>query len=205
MHYNYESLESDDLGFTEKIYKEQSKVEKHLLVEDLRSFEAWCRSQSSSDSTLFFQFFSDAIVGAYARYTESKKRAWSPAGIFIAHVSAVLIPVLSGVLVYLFSDNNLLSTGSISLSIGIFLASLWLLMSIYQKLQGKRSYDETWVRHSICYNRLHLALSSFLTSPRTEEDYKLLVTDVFAILNQNLDQFAMNLSAHGMATRFNAD
>ena len=69
------------------------------------------------------------------------------------------------------------------------------------KLEQDRKYYETWVRHSLCNSRLSLALGKFVVSSRMEADFQELVDSTFAILEQNLDQFAVNTSPNGMAAR----
>lgn len=68
--------------------------------------------------------------------------------------------------------------------------------------EAKHKYDETWIRHTLCDARLRLALSKFAAQERpTNEDYNELVKSTFAILEQNLDQFAVNMCPKGMAFR----
>ena len=69
----------------------------------------------------------------------------------------------------------------------------------------KRNYYETWSRHSLCLNRLCLALNKFAVSDRLAADFNELQKDTFEILEQNLDQFAMNLSSKGLAVRAKKD
>lgn len=68
--------------------------------------------------------------------------------------------------------------------------------------EAKHKYDETWIRHTLCDARLRLALSKFAAQEHpTIEDYNELVKSTFAILEQNLDQFAVNMCPNGMAFR----
>lgn len=68
--------------------------------------------------------------------------------------------------------------------------------------EAKHKYDETWIRHTLCDARLRLALSKFAAQEHpTIEDYNELVKSTFAILEQNLDQFAVNMCPKGMAFR----
>ena len=68
--------------------------------------------------------------------------------------------------------------------------------------EAKHKYDETWIRHTLCDARLRLALAKFaIPEHPTNEDYKELVQSTFAILEQNLDQFAVNMCPKGMAFR----
>lgn len=68
--------------------------------------------------------------------------------------------------------------------------------------EAKHKYDETWIRHTLCDARLRLALAKFATPEHpTNEDYEELVQSTFAILEQNVDQFAVNMCPKGMAFR----
>ena len=69
----------------------------------------------------------------------------------------------------------------------------------------KRNYYETWSRHSLCLNRLCLALNKFAVSDQLAADFNELQKDTFEILEQNLDQFAMNVSSKGLAVRAKKD
>lgn len=69
----------------------------------------------------------------------------------------------------------------------------------------KRNYYETWSRHSLCLNRLSIALNKFAVSNRLAADFNELQKDTFEILEQNLDQFAMNVSSKGLAVRAKKD
>ena len=68
-------------------------------------------------------------------------------------------------------------------------------------IEEKRNYYETWVRHTLCHSRLTIALSKFVVSRRLRADYEELVNSTFAILDQNLDQFALNMNDNGLAER----
>lgn len=71
--------------------------------------------------------------------------------------------------------------------------------------EEKHNYYETWTRHSLCLNRLCLALNKFAVSDRLAADFNELQKDTFEILEQNLDQFAMNVSSKGLAVRAKKD
>lgn len=161
-------------------------------------------STTDEQRRLFYLFFREAIVSAKARYETSKKKAWSPIMNFFVDCCTALIPIVSGLLLFWFSKDNALTTGTVSLIVGILFAVAWFLMRRYQEAQKRRSYSETWVRHSVCYWRLHLALQRFVISKHTEDDYVRLVDDTFAILEQNYDQFVANLSTNGVAPRRNS-
>ena len=75
------------------------------------------------------------------------------------------------------------------------------LAACYNKWHNMKNDKETWVRHSGCYNRLNLILQKFAFSARDNAAYDLLVKETFAVLEQNLDQFVLNLSTNGLAER----
>jgi hypothetical protein len=75
------------------------------------------------------------------------------------------------------------------------------LLQMYLEWAKNKNDKETWVRHSTCYERLNLALSQFALSKQEESDFQRLMDTTFSILEQNLDQFALNLSSRGVAKR----
>lgn len=193
-----------DINDVDKVkigFKMQEKVEASTLMEDMDAFERWCTEKHIKSADTFFVFFQDAILSAYCRYVVVKKEAWSSKRNNIMLICSALLPVLSGAILQWISSQTSSSVGITGLLIGIALGIVWLVLYLYYESNKKRAYYETWVRHSICYARLHLALSTFLVSPRSDKEFETFVSSVFAILDQNLDQFALNLSAHGMASR----
>jgi len=177
----------------------QENVELCSLREDMQTLDEWCRSASLQNVECFFLFFQDAILGAYQRYRSSKKKAWSKNKFLAWGISTAVLSVLAALFVSLVTDaqKQLLSAVGITGFFAIGLA--WILSYLYSKWQDQCSYRETWTRHSACYSRLHLALSLFLSSARSDEDFSVFVKNTFTILEQNLDQFALNLSPKGIA------
>lgn len=181
---------------------EQGIKQKLTLETGLDTLNSY--STTDEQKILFYHFFREAIISAKERYEISKKKAWSPIKNFFVDCCTALIPIVSGLLLFWFSEDNALTTGTVSLIVGILFAVAWFLMRRYQEAQKRRSYSETWVRHSVCYGRLHLTLQRYVISKHTEDDYVRLVDDTFAILEQNYDQFAANLSTNGVAPRRNS-
>lgn len=177
--------------------------EKQTLLNDLADLDAWCQIDSNVATVRkgLYNYFEEAIIGAYCRYATAKKKAWSPFKNLCADFATSMIPIASGSLLYWFSKDTVWSVGTVGLNVGITLAVVWFLLECFQTAQKRRAYNETWVRHSACYGRLRIALSRFLISNREDGDYECFVEDVFSILEQNYDQFTANLSTHGMVPR----
>lgn len=194
-------------------FKKQGTIEFQELLENLGVLEAWCENNKTDEHTRFFTFFQDAILGAYYRYMRTKQKAWSWLRNVLNVALTVLIPAVSTVgmqalteyVLPLIAEESAVSvdehTMTSKLVIGGVIGLGWMIAYLYLKMSENRQYKETWVRHSVCYSRLHVALSAFAVSAKTEQDYEALVAATFAILNQNLDQFALNMSSHGMASR----
>lgn len=218
MHYNYRealqdglSLSSDNIEAVINSLKDENKIkcgfemqeeiELHTFVKDMDALESWCNTKGTERSTAFFLFFQDAVLGAYYRYMVVKGKAWSSKRNVIMLICFALLPALSSTVLQWISSQVSSSRSVMDSIIGIVLGIIWLGLYLYYEMNKKRAYDETWVRHSACYERLRLALSAFLTSPRNDKDFEMFVSAVFRILDQNLDQFELNLSAHGVASR----
>lgn len=194
---------------TDTDFQKMSLSEKEELIEwaslqkDLDIFHKWCNEAASAnlkkESACFSSFFEDALLGAYIRYYKSKKKAWSNGRMIGRFLCALIAPVLAaGILSVITAgiEIPLMPVGFLGAGIVVL---IWLSTSIYSEIQKKHAYDETWVRHSACYGRLRLALSVFLISSRTEKDFQTLVAKAFSVLEQNYDQFVLNLSQKGMA------
>ncbi len=170
------------------------------LWEDLVALKEWVTSTPLVQDERFFVFYQDAVLGAYDRFQSSKSKAWSKSRNLILLFCSAVLPVLAAFVLQLVSGGKdlLASTGVAGLSVVI---AVWLFSQIYSGWQEFNAYRETWVRHSACYGRLRLALSRFLLSPRSSEDYNAFVTGTFCILEQNYEQFVLNLSKKGAVAR----
>ena len=195
VHYKYEDLR-DKAKSTKQGFQESGKVEYSLLLESLDELNQVYKEDDLVERSFFIQYFQDAIVGAYYRYVETKKKAWSTKKRIFVAVCSALVPVLFAV-----CTKWVAGEGINSLVVGSLVSIFWLVGHVYLDLNKSREDKETWVRHSICFARLHQALSVFLASKRTEDDYQQLVANTFSILEQNLDQFALNLFKRGIASR----
>lgn len=175
--------------------------EKQTLLHDLAELKSWCQKDSSVTASLNdqYRFFEEAIIGAYCRYVTAKKKVWSPFKNLCAVIVTSLIPIISGLFLRWFSEDSIWSIGDIGFCAGIILAIVWFLLESFQTAQKRRAYSETWVRHSACYGRLRLALSRFLISNCENHDYKVFVDEVFSVLEQNYNQFTVNLCPNGVA------
>lgn len=219
MNYDYSNIEKDlcktksgkpfkeitDTDFQNMPLSEKEELmEWASLKEDLDSFHKWCNEAIGTEnlkkeSAHFSPFFGNALLGAYIRYYRSKKKAWSNKNMVIGFLCALIAPVLAaGILSVITAgiEIPLMPVGLLGAGIVVL---IWFGTSIYSEIQKKHAYDETWVRHSACYGRLRLALSAFLVSSRTEKDFQTLVAKTFSVLEQNYDQFVLNLSQKGMA------
>lgn len=180
----------------------------------------------------FFHYFQDSIIGAYYRYRTNKRKAWSMGKNWIGLICAAITPLLSPILIFwlteggglpivsfseLATGDNLSAdiAGTLADGIGTLLSTSNVLVcifiaacvgiKIYLDWDKAKNSKETWVRHSTCFGRLNLVLSRFILSERKERDYQELVRNTFAVLDQNLDQFTLNMSSSGLAERADVD
>lgn len=208
--------------------KDQEMVENLALLENLRVLEQWC---ATNDEQAFFQYFQDAVIGARSRVAYYKEKAWPTKGDnkqaesaskkFSLGMLADAIAVGAPVIVPLFAAalNNVeiveidmmqflaaVAVGAVfSVPVGIIKrknAKRDEAERVRRAEEAKHKYEETWVRHSLCDSRLRLALSKFATTQQpAKADFDWLVESTFEILEQNLDQFALNMCPNGMAPR----
>lgn len=194
--------------------KKQSIVEYTTMLEGLEKLDNWCKENKKTE---FFTYFQDALVGAYYSYSYTKQKNWSKkrdrialiCRACLAAIPVVVVPVVISVATKLFAGELALADNKTMLIIGGVLAAviamMGLVMYIYNEKYKKSDYHETWVRHSLRNSRLQLAMNEFLVSERSETDYEKLVNNTFAILEQNLDQFAVNMCPKGVASRAKND
>lgn len=158
----------------------------------------------------FLDFFVAAISNEYYHYTSSKKKAWSIVRNILCFLCITFFPAFTTVALSLITfilgfisgeQQEMPSVVCVLGGIAAFLAVI--LAGVYPKWLSLKSDRETWVRHSASYHRLRLAMNQFLISPRGQEDFCQLKRQTFAIMEQNLDQFVLNLSGKGMASRRN--
>ncbi len=196
----------DFLGIAAKIKKHRSAKEASereqdkqwcLLQEQLPELEQWC---GENGKTAFFGFFDTTIRAAYGRYRRSRKSAWSKLKHVMSWTFEAALPAISaGVVYYLSCYAEAPSERSVLFACAFALA--WLSVRAFLEWRKKKNAMETWVRHSACFQHLHNTLGVFLFSQRTQTDYKRFVEGVFAVLEQNIDQFTLNMSANGLAER----
>lgn len=180
----------------EIIKAQMESLDISLFANNMKEYKQWC---SQNDQQAFFNFFRDAAYGALYRYLVAKEKAWSWKSTIIPVICAGA-PAFLGSAVSLWnktSENSfLLPTAILSVVIAVVAFSY-----VYSELRTKRNYYETWVRHSACFYRLSLELSRFILSPKADVDFNTLKKKTFAILNQNLDQFTLNMSSNGLAEK----
>ncbi len=208
MHYDYKLLPSPadrsaaDGGVNSKVnidFPAQESVELYSLREDMQTLDEWCQSASLQNAACFFAFFQDAILGAYQRYQSSKRKAWSLRKFLILGICTAISPVLATIVLSWVTDAQEQLLPAVGIAGFCVIGLVWILSYVYSKWQDNCSYRETWVRHSVCYNRLHLALSHFLSSSRSANDFSVFIESTFSALEQNFDQFVLNLSPKGAA------
>lgn len=195
----YSGISISDKHFERTICKRFELDEKNKLLNDLKTLNTWCQNNKNDllNPNKLYTYFEDEFIGAYCRYVTAKKKAWSPLKNLCADLGTSLIPVTSGLCLFLFSKDTEWSVGTVGLVAGIILAVFWVLSLCFQAAQKRRAYRETWVRHSTCYGRLRLALCRFLASNQNNINFVEFADDVFSILEQNYNKFSMNLSNNG--------
>ena len=210
------------LALLEKELSKQGIVEYNTMLENLKTLDEWCLQ---NNETAFFTYFQDVVISTYCRYIHYKNRNWSAppqwsklnmkekckriADVLVGLVPAgttLGFPALTSILEYSQDGKmdyamHILVAAVVGIAVAIPVSLIRKKRSDQEMQEKKHKYDETWVRHSLCDSRLRLALSKFVTSSQTRGDYEALVKDTFAILEQNLDQFAVNLCPNGVASR----
>lgn len=259
MHYHYEDMDAasmkDDAVDMEAVAarikdtdQKQDAVEYTVMMDNLKMLDNWCKEHKKE---AFFEYFQDAMIGAYFRYRRAKAKAWPPKKekpsddtkeesgeekakpqkkwdinwkeLLFDAIPTIGIPTIFSIVTAAVSFvnsteldlNDYLQAFAVGAVVGIPLAIISTLKrvneqkqrreetkaNVERELEKKHNYYETWVRHTLCHSRLQIALSKFIVSERTDNDYNELVGGTFQILEQNLDQFAINTCPRGMAFR----
>ena len=208
--------------------KDQEMVENFAMLENLKVLEQWC---AANKEEAFFQYFQDAVIGARSRAVHYKEKVWAAKEDYkqaeaankkhwwekmvdiIAAGAPVIVPIFAAGLNYveivkidMMQFLAAVAVGAVfSVPVGIIKkrnANRDEAERARRAEEEKHKYDETWVRHSLCDSRLRLALSKFATIHQpAKDDFDRLVESTFEILEQNLDQFALNMCPNGMALR----
>ena len=168
---------------------------------NLATLKNWCTNgQTDNRRKEFYAFFENAIVGSFCRYRKSKTATWSVKKNWLKVLGIAVVPVLSSLLVLLLDKANQTIIGN-SVPAAAAILIVFSAIQMYLEWAKNKNDKETWVRHSACYERLNLALSRFVLSNKKNDDFQYLMNDTFAILEQNLDQFTLNLSSNGASER----
>lgn len=211
--------------------KDQEMVENLAMLENLKVLEQWCAANKEESFFQYFQDSVIGARSRTLHYKEkawptegdnkqaesaSKKFSWGMVADAIAVGAPVIVPVFAAAL------NNVEIVEKVKIDMMQFLAAVVVgavfsvPVGIIKRKNAKRDeaecarraeekkhkYEETWVRHSLCDSRLRLALSKFATTQQpAKADFDRLVESTFEILEQNLDQFALNMCPNGMAPR----
>lgn len=230
MHYSYKDMPENrdkaalDTWAKEK-FNQQETVEYHTMLEHLKVLEKWCEENKETE---FFKYFQDAVIGTYCRAVHYKKKAWADKdelkrkekkkwlekALDVATAApAIILPMITTLIncVEIEKINMPQFLAAVAVGAGISLSLGIFKIKKQEKEEDTRAateavkkhkYEETWIRHTLCDSRMRLALSKFAASGNpTQKDYDALVQSAFAILEQNLDQFAVNMCPNGMASR----
>lgn len=180
----------------------QDQIDCQMMLTNLAQLKSLSVGNQSKEA--FADFFESTLVGAFLRYRASKKKTWGTAQIILLPIATTVTSWLSGAIVAWLSaaEGTLVGAPQVVIMAACAIA---VLASGYTQWHNMKNDKETWVRHSVCYNRLNLLLQRFILSKQSDEDYESLVENTYAILEQNLDQFTMNLSTNGLAERPEVD
>lgn len=198
---NTQSMENVD-QIIAKLDKNKPDVADMLaMCNNLETLKNWCTNSEADDrKKKFYSFFENAIVGSFCRYRKSKTSTWSIMKNWLKVLGIAVLPVLSSqVIMWLDAEKQTIFGNSIPVAAAILV--VFCSIQMYLEWAKNKNDKETWVRHSVCYERLNLALNKFVLSKKKDGDFQNLMNDTFAILEQNLDQFALNLSSNGAAER----
>lgn len=181
--------------------KKEVLVELSGLQEGLDILEKWedKNMHYEDERARFSRFFQDAILGAFYRYRCSKRTAWSPVRNLLFYLCSAVLPVVAAVVLQFATAGNATPFTLMGLILTSCIVLVWVFSFVYKNWYELCAHRETWVRHSVCYGRLRLALNRFVVSRQTKEDYETLVSATFEILHRNYDQFLQNLSTNGVA------
>jgi len=176
--------------------KENTKMES-LEDEYRAALEDWCQKNGKNDFYEFFQFSLDEAKRSAAKH---KRNTWSAILIAAMVVATIVAPFAFSILTVCIAALQKIPTGT-QFAILAVLSVIYFGSSSFLQWRNLKKPKETWVRHSARYNRLFIILAAFALSNKQSEDYEKLVTDTFAVLQQNLDQFVLNLSSYGLAQK----
>lgn len=188
------------------VLKSSSVVETECLMkEELQELEKWKNSATSEVSqerkVAFVTFFTRMLNATFQQYVTHKDKAWSLKKNIPYIVGTAILPVIGAFAGSFLSEGSAVASG---ITIGL-IGSGWVAIKVYTDWRQNKNVKETWVRHSACFHRLHLELTRFLLSEKTDEDFECFSKRTFQILDQNLDQFVMNLSPQGLAEKSNEE
>ncbi len=193
------SAVSNQLTESKELYgSRQDKVDYAMMRKNLEDLHKQAGNDSKKKE--FADFFENVLVGAFCRYRTSKKKAWGKWHNVALLLATACVPLISTCLVAWLESGEGYLAGVSTIAISAVL-TLGVLSVAYIEWSKKKNDEETWVRHSVCYGRLNLLLQRYMFSEDKEQAYPLFVESTFAILDQNLDQFALNLSTNGLAER----
>lgn len=190
--------------------KRQELEDFSTLVKHMKAFKSWCSQEvvsqdfpSTSERLAFYNYFESVIISAFWRYRKHKTTAWSFKKNLPFMLASAFLPALAAQALNALEQITSATAGSVNLISGGIIA-FWFGFKVFTDWAKNKNAKETWVRHSVCFGRLNLALTRFVLSDRKKEAFQRFINDTDNILEQNLDQFALNLSANGLAKRANS-
>lgn len=148
---------------------------------------------------LFYQSFENAYRQIYYKSRENKKRYWNKTSLVMfvlgtggsGTVAAVSLFSIVRALLSVSMESGILAaiTHSCAPLLLPFLLALGFLTACLFSEFERRNYRDTWVRHSVAYHRLNIAMVQYLSGLTGEEDF---MKEVLRILETDIDRFERN-------------
>lgn len=205
---NNNSITCDgDKGQIEKCIRERNSKEEfdelHALGEDLAKLEKFFDRSAQNEPEIkqsrdyFFGFFKNTIIDVFCKYMSTKEKAWSKPRNIMVFICTAVLPALSALILRWATGGDDDFAARFGMIAVILLIVLWVVIFNLSEWQKMRSYRETWVRHSLCYRRLRLALCKFLSSVRSDKDLEAFMAETYNVLSENYNHFQVNMSGDG--------
>lgn len=177
--------------------------ELYSLGEDLAKLEKFFDRSAQNEPEIkqsrdyFFCFFKNTIIDVFCKYMTTKEKAWSKPRNIIVFICTAVLPALSALILRWATGGDDDFAARFGMIVVILILVLWVVIFNLSEWQKMRSYRETWVRHSLCYRRLRLALCKFLSSVRSHKDLETFMAETYSVLSENYNQFQVNMSGDG--------
>jgi len=177
-------------------------------------------SFSTDEEQIFYQAFVCAFWENYHKRKLNKNHFWSLKTLLISAlgVSGAGGLILGGIFALLNTLVSLREKGDFDAELlqlimvikshwlFCFLAvaacmAVWFCLVCFKRELARRNYRETWVRNSVAYHRLFLAMIQFQSNRIGKEEF---MDRVFEVLESNLDKFEYNITGTGAAEKCSA-